>query len=899
MKIFRPDELAVLYRSFRFARRNTLAVGMLGLFPFDRSELAGLRPEPELWDAVARAMGEGLLDEGYPKPAGEFKVYGSAHAPGGKPVQEMLVSAKVGSVLKQLLVIGDRHFNAVGLISQTSPFVSMPLTPGQAFGGPDEAANPAGKGAAATVSADGVAQWPLPNVERMRQRITSRGDRVEPAGFWAVDATAPLRTAQLGKCDDQWLKHTWPHLPEDTRTEYFHTVPADQRNPGYYVGDEVVELHGMHPQQATLTARLPGLRARCFIHRQQVNGAERFSEIEARLDTVWLFPELSCGIVLYRAQSDVADEDASDVLHVMAEWERLQDAPLSFGHYEALFDLYRGQASATAVAADTVPANPVASATQLPPLPAVVMPAATVAAAAAAPFPELGEAQQAIIQLERETAELMQRFGITPADLAALEPPPAVPTDVSIAEAERAIADLERETQTLMRQHNLSEADALKMEVPQAPPGSGSLAEAKASVLDLQRSSRELMRQHKLSEADIEKFAATRPGAEPGEAVFGTDVEALLQNVPDVLPDWPEVSMPPPVAATQALAAVAIPTLAQAPAALPKLTREQVIELHTAKHSLRGYDLCGVDLSKLDLSAADFSGSLLEGAVFAGSRLAHADLSACLMQGADCSEADFSNANLAQASAGGAKFAKARLPGARMQEGDFTGADFTLAQLPNAVLDDAIFSQAAMSGVQAAGCTATHGNFSGADLSGADFGQARLHQAMFNESKLAASNFKAAYCEEAEFYGADATGAQFVAAIMGASRADGGSQFSHAVFDGAQLQRAAWEGAQLTAARFVGAILDDADFSQVKASGASFRQASARHAKFGRADLSQADLSGINLFKGSLRKARVEAAVLHFANAYGADLEGCTLRASALEGAHVERTILTVRPPLA
>jgi uncharacterized protein YjbI with pentapeptide repeats len=904
MKIFRPDTLAILYRSFRFARRNTLSIGMLGMFPFGSHGPEGLREEPELWAAVGQAMGdEAILDEGFPKPCGEFKLYGHAWAPSGKPVGEMLVSAKIGGLYKQLLVSGDRHFNIAGMISTPVPFVQMPLTPQRAFGGPDVADNPLGKGAQAVQSADGTEQWPLPNVEYMARRIVSRGDIADAAGFWSLEAAAPARVRHLGQFDDAWMKHTWPHLPDDTHAEYFNSVVPDQRLNGYFNGDEAIELRGLNAQVSTLETRLPGLRARCFVNRRQAGGAEKFSEVQARLETVWLFPDLGCGIVLYRAQSDVADDDASDVLHIMGEWESLGEPARSFEHYAEQFNIML-QPDAPAMPAPELAAPAGASvATSPAAIPAVVA-AAPAAVPALAAGPDMELVNNLLTQLEQETAELMRKNGLSEQDLQVfMTQTPEAPA-LSLDQVHQMAEQVERDARALMEKHNLTDADVAPFmrSTIQGEEPVPTLKEVKGLIQELDQHNDSLMKQHGMTAQDVEKFLSSRPELSDALANFkSVQSDAVpLSAIPDAMPVIETPAMPAPADVAGLAVAAALPLVdGGAGTDRPQLTREQVIERHAAKESLADFDLSGVDLSKLDLAGADFSGSLLEGTVFAGSRLANAKLAQCLMQGADCSEADFSGADLAGASAGGAKFAKARLPGAQLREADFTGADFSEAQLQNAVLDGAIFEQAAMTKLQAAGVSAVQGNFSGADLSGADFAQATLSQAMFNECKLGAANFKAAQCQSAEFYGADASGAQFAAAVLGASRADASSQFGKAVFDGAQLQRAAWEGAQLAGAQFVGARLDDADFSSVQAAGANFRQASAKQAKFGRADLSRADMTGINLFKGSLRKSRVEDAVLHFANLYGADFEGVTVRSAALEGADIERTLFAFRPPLA
>ncbi|MGN6579749.1 MAG: DUF2169 domain-containing protein, partial [Bordetella sp.] len=244
MKIYRPDNLGVLYRSMHFARRDTLAIGMLAFFRFDRGEPSDLLPEPELWAAAAPALGDAPLDEGMPKPAAEYKVYGKAHASAGGAVgQGIPVGVTLGGLSKQALLTAEQKFLS------------------------------------------------------------------EP--FWGLAPNAPQRQSLLGAFDDRWLKNTWPHLPEDTRLEYFMSAPADQRFPTFLQGGEALELRNLHPSWPVLTGRLPNVRARCFVNRRIAGGKEELSEAQARLETVWLLPELERGIVLFRAQAACADDDAS------------------------------------------------------------------------------------------------------------------------------------------------------------------------------------------------------------------------------------------------------------------------------------------------------------------------------------------------------------------------------------------------------------------------------------------------------------------------------------------------------------------------------------------------------------------------------------------------------------
>lgn len=902
MKILKPDNLALLYRTARIAQRHSLALAMMGHFEFARSDLAQLLPEADLWKAAAQAMGGALLDEGLPKPNGEFKVYGAAHAPQGGQVSQQRVSVRIGSLAKSLVVSGDRHFNALGMPSSPVPYTRMPIEPGTAFGGTGCADNPAGKGYAA-VDEGGQAAWLFPNVERESQRVVSRGDRVAPAGFWGYDIGLPQRQQYLGTCDERWLKRDWPHLPDDTQPAFFMSAPSDQWLAGYFTGDEAFEIHHMHPQQAAQHGKLPGLRARCFVYGGPL-GQPVLREVRALADTVWLFPELERGIVLYRAVVDVADSDAADVSHVMAEWEALHQPPLPFEHYrERFYSSIQTAPEVEPAGALHVSAPPAATVAAAGATVAVTAPTAAVAAAApagdaAAVDAEFAPLHAMVEDLNQQTRELMRRHNLSDADLAPfLEPPPepAVPT---FDELEKMAADLNRQTSELMRKHNLTDADlAPFLKPPPDPADAQALPDLLKQVNDATQAS---LKKAGLTEADVHAWLRSRPDLAhladalppPGSPLPALDADALTALADN--------AAPVAAAAVPAMASV-LPEAAadaqQATEAAP-LTREDVIGYHAARRSLAGCDLSGIDLSELDLGGADFSGALLEKTSFAGCRLHDADFSNALLKETDFGAADLQRARLVQSSGGGGKFVKADLRGAQLGKGDFTGADFTQARLAGADAAGALFDQADMTGVDASSCRAEGAQLTGCTLSGTNFSGAALAQANFSGSQLGGSNFSAALCEGADFQGVQAQGAVFADAHLSASRAGADSCFDGARFVRARLDRASWSGAQLRAAVLEHAILDNADLSHAQAGNARFRLASAKGAKFSKADLSGADLTAVNLFKGSLRKATLDGVLLRHANLYGVDFEETRPTIASLEGSNIDRTELRFRPPV-
>ncbi|GJH24598.1 DUF2169 domain-containing protein [Caballeronia novacaledonica] len=878
MKILKPDNLALVYRGLRLARRDVLSIGMIAGFRFDDAGLDGLMPEPDVWAAVAGALGKNaILDEGYPKPVGEYLIHGAAHAPAGTQVVQQRVSARIGALGKSLVVSGERRFNALGLISAATPYARMPIEPATAFGGTGCADNPAGKGYAEIDDADGTRIWPLPNVESETRRIASRGDRAAPAGFWGFGSDAPLRRQHLGACDERWLKSEWPHLPSDTRPEFFLSAPSDQRLPGYFTGDERFEIVNMHPRASVLQGVLPRLRARCF-----VNANDTLTEVAAHAETLWLFPELECGVVLYRALANIADTDASQVTHVMAEWERLSDAPLPFEHYR---DVFRDRIAVAVPARAAAAVEPAEAAAP------VAMPVAVAPQAAAISFDTSGlsAVQTQTAALNNESRALMAKFGKTDADIAPYlkgAAPERVPT---LAEVKASVAELNAETRALMQKYGVKDADAARY--LNQPEADASAADLPGLLARLQAETQQRLRDAGLSEADVRRQLASRPElaetlphlAPPG-VVSAADFAALATLA--AKPPAPAIDLP----------AIDMPE-AEAPAVV-RLTREDVIARHAARASLANYDLSGVDLSKLDLSGADFSGAVLDKTSFAGSRLADADFTRALLHGADLSETDLQRARFMQASAAASTFAKADLRGAQLADADFTGADCTASKLNEADLRGAIFDQSKLAGADLSACRAQHASFTDADLSGAKFIGADLVAASFSGSRLAGCDFSASACRQAEFYGAHAQQAVFTDADLSQSRADAKTCFDDARFTRTRLVRAAWDGVQLRRASFERAVIDHADLANAQAQAARFGASSAKGARFDKADLSGADLDAVNLFGGSLRKSNLKGTLLRHANLYGVDFDGAQPTLASLEGSNIDRTILQFRPPV-
>ena len=184
------------------------------------------------------------------KTTTDVTVVGQAHAPGGRPVTELDVGFRVGSVRKALRVFGDRTWGAEG-VSSPRPFVTMPLVYERAFGGADrrspnperdfEWRNPVGTGfAVARENATGVK---LPNVEYPEETVSAWSSRPRPAGFGPIGGHWHPRVEFAGTYDDKWMQNRQPLLPDDFDDRFFQCAPQDQQAPAFLRGGEPVALY--------------------------------------------------------------------------------------------------------------------------------------------------------------------------------------------------------------------------------------------------------------------------------------------------------------------------------------------------------------------------------------------------------------------------------------------------------------------------------------------------------------------------------------------------------------------------------------------------------------------------------------------------------------------------------
>jgi hypothetical protein len=177
------------------------------------------------------------------KPFCDVLLNGAAHAAGGRPVERVAVGLQVGGWRKSFAVCGNRVWRgaAVGYApSEPEPFVRLPISYDNAFGGTDEGMrdaaqhrsylpNPVGRGWHHHIHRELVIDAPVSNTEEIRNPIRDPGGGYQPMAFGPIGRGWPSRIRYGGTYDQNWVDNVFPFLPDDFDSRYFQSAPEDQQ----------------------------------------------------------------------------------------------------------------------------------------------------------------------------------------------------------------------------------------------------------------------------------------------------------------------------------------------------------------------------------------------------------------------------------------------------------------------------------------------------------------------------------------------------------------------------------------------------------------------------------------------------------------------------------------------
>lgn len=234
------------------------------------------------------------------KPRVDVLIEAQAHAPLGRPTEQVFVELHVGDprgdpgeiqLSKSLLVTGDRVWDG-DQPSPPLPFLTMPLGWERAYGGTrsreqvDER-NPLGIGHQGARSVDPKVRSELPNIENPEAPST-------PAGLGVVARAWLPRRTLAGTYDDRWKRRRWPLAPRDFDPAFNQSAPVDQQLQNY-VGGESVRLVNLTPE-GEWWFRLPKLDLPVHLIYE-----DRLDRAPLRIDTIEIEAELRRVVLTGRA----------------------------------------------------------------------------------------------------------------------------------------------------------------------------------------------------------------------------------------------------------------------------------------------------------------------------------------------------------------------------------------------------------------------------------------------------------------------------------------------------------------------------------------------------------------------------------------------------------------------
>lgn len=824
MKVIKPLKQGILYKCYENDNRSYFVVTVFSFFPF--TPVGRLLSEIDMWKFAAKELGkEAILDFGMPKPRGEVVLTGKFYSPNSKPVPGGKVYIKIAGINKTLYVFGNRYWKrgAGGPVGTTEPepVTVMELSYENAFGGPGFPLNPLGKGMEPISATNGKDLVPLPNIEDPKALVTSPKDRPEPVGFAPLDMTWPQRVAKAGTFDEKWLNERFPGLAEDLDWTYYNTAPGDQQIEGFFAGDESFEIQGMHPQKPTLTGKLPGIRSRCFIN-QNVGGESVFREIELHPDTVWLFPHAERGIVTCRGTIETATDDAEDITHLLAAYERMSDEKKSPGHYQEALLKRLDKEKGYLFGLNEKDLIPIGETSGL------------------AEMMEDDEAKL-IVGEKLLTGNMRKRSEIEKEKIrdrlkeAGVNPEKCDQETTDAPEVD--LDHMENLAEFIEKSQAKAKEEAAKLLAEQGFDYDLLVKEARKNPAPRIRFSAEE------TIAQLRDSGINDPEAEKRIILAEKTLNEAYRNYGHYFP----------------------PALLSPEEDLARM-KEEIVSAHRKGESLTGRDFTGVDLAGLDLKGIDLHDAFLERANLSNANLEGADLTGCVLIRADLSGARLTSARMGSAGLGEADLTGAVAKDADLAKAVLVKATLTHADFNNATLEEADFSEAVLTEATLTGALMKKCRFMESNAGGATFVEADLSESFFLNASLKHCDLSRANLTSATWIGVTADNSIFREAELTNIRVLNASSLSESDFANARMTQANLRGSNLTKSNFEKATISGSDFSACNLTESNFYHAIGKEAQFVKADLSNARMVAVNLFGGSLQKAHLGNTDLRGAN---------------------------------
>ncbi len=859
MRVIKPNYVTPLPAPYDDGRRLHCVVTAI----FHATFAGELCEERLLWPYVNEDVEGMVLDEAMPKAEAEWLVHGSCWAR-GPDVRQSFVKARLGDQEKTLAVFGKRTFK-LGVASDPEPFESVPIRWSNAFGGEGFAENPTGKG---------YRGGELPQVELLSHLMRAPSDRPPVAGFGRVDVTLPQRLKKLGTYDGRWLKTRYPGMAEDIDMTYFQLAQADQRRQEFFRGDETFSLVNLHPEQAQLDGKLPGVVARFFVKR----AGEEMVDVPMHIDTVHLFPGRERQVIVCRGGTLTRSDTLDDIEEIGVGLEWL-GRPKPREHYAAIFAARRSKKGGALAALDDsglLPEQPPKKKERLVP-------------------PGEGLFQRQMERrLEHQHAELKAQLVDNGLDLKYLLPLPKLdmsadpddlppfPDEPPTVEGVKAEVAAKRAEMVAQARREIDEATA---DLPEEDAAK-MCARLEAAIAETEK---EPVGPPTLTR---DRFRAQLEEQIPVLEEAGVDTAAIQSQLDDEATDRRMRELDAMVCETYR-------TTVQHQGVPPSLDAEANVVARAAAQirfdaaePFERLDLTGADLSGMDLHGANLRGAWLEAtnltgvkldeanlerAVLARAKLAGADLRQCKLAGANLSGADLTGADLRGCDLTGCFLVRAdltdtRLDGATLLDVDLEGAKLVRTDLSRTTVKNTLLMGLA---------------FDGAKLVETRWEKATLHQCSFKDVDARRASWSLVLLVDASFERVRLDDAKLFK--LQVCKIDTVPRLVACSFVGATLELCLFRGVVLEGCDFSHSIFDKSDFSKAKADGSIFTDAHGVGARFVGASVRDCRFDRADLMSAFFGSAMMDRASFTDANLCRADFGRSGGEAVDMSGANVKR----------
>lgn len=944
MRILKSMQAGVLQRTFSFHGRHFLCASVLWCFRLG-SESALL--EAEMWQALSGLLSEGrIFDQSMPKEKAEFLCAGAFYAPGGNPVRQDAISVRVGDREKRLLVSGPRNWRAGGP-SRPEPITEQPIRYSYAYGGEGYADNPTGKGFAPDAD---TGETTLPCVEYPGEAITSPSQRPRPASLEGRDLRWRPRQRYAGTYDEEYMRTRMPGLPDDLDWHIFNDAAEDQWFDHYLRGDEPFDIIHMHPERPRITGSLPGVVGRAFVERrrdpQSKDSPLEFQEIPLRLDTVWLLPDAEVGILIHRGTMEVQEDDATDIVHLLAAHEKLDEPRRSKEYYRAEMTKRGDPEKGYRYMLDTRPLLPLGYTCAVQDLMAGDSSQRQNLASQNIEAYANNQKENQQRNADEQIDDVQERVKGEADALQSAERD----TELS-SEIDQAKTALHSEGETSDRDQEMQQI------VEKIVPGAG---KGEPDITQVDFDAFEELQEYikKTGEQEKEKTdQITRQQLDQLRQQNDPESEELTRAIESLESMLAEQPAPPPVPRPQFDDQVsqireqiqaleqyrndleaagieereiqsAIPDieairgqLEQAEKALrdqypmwahlvaasssphpgeEESRRDQLLQGIARNEAVAEGDYAFIDLSGVTLQGVDLSRALLEYVDFTGATLKDVSLRSAVLSKAKLVNCRFENVDLVGANIGsttitGSVFIDCDVTEGRLSRADIQNTRFERCRIAERM---EMLLETSLDQVQFVDCSMPNMNFLQMDLSNGTFRGSDLTGSNFVQSDLTRCDFTQATLDGVTIISTRAPGATFDEAKMPNVRYIDDPVLNDCTFRGADMTMANLRSADLAGAVFDGAILDQADCSGADLSEARLNRISAVGTQFRKTNLRGAICYRANLREASFMNTQLVGTRLQQANLYTVSFLYATLGETDFSGANLDNTILRDWRPL-